>query len=157
MVFVTVGTQKYSFKRLVDYIEKANIVDVVAQLGYTKYKNDKIKSFDFISKEEMDKYIENSEYIITHAGITILELLEKNKKVIVVPREKRYGEHVNNHQFEICEILEKEGYILVARNFKEFRKCLNKIKYFKPKKYSFNNKQFLNNFEKIINDFLKCH
>lgn len=154
MIFVTVGTQKQSFSRLLEYIDKCKLKDVVVQNGYTKCENNKIKCLGFISKEEMNKYINKSEYVITHAGITILELLEKNKKVIVVPREKKYNEHVNNHQFEICEELEKDGYILVAKTLEDFKKCIKKIKDFKPKKYESDNTDFINKLENIINDYL---
>ena len=155
MIFVTVGTQKQSFKRLVDYITKSNLKDVIMQNGYTECDNKNIKCLGFISKEEMNKYIEEADYVITHAGITILELLEKNKKVIVVPREKKYGEHINNHQFEICDELKENGYILVAKTYDEFLDCVNKINKFKPKKYKNNTKQFLKNLEDIIDEYLK--
>ena len=154
MIFVTVGTQRQSFKRLIEYISKSNLKDVIIQNGYTKCSYENIKCLGFMKKEEMNKYIDDADYVITHAGITILELLEKNKKVIVIPREKRYHEHINNHQFEICDELEKEAYILVAKTYDEFIDCINKINKFKPKKYINNNKKFLYNLEKIIDDYL---
>lgn len=155
MIFATVGTHKQPFNRMVDYIIKCNLKDVVIQNGYTECDNENIKCVGFISKEEMNKYIEEASYVITHAGITVLELLEKNKKVIVMPREKKYGENLNNLQFEICDELGKAGYFLVAKNYDEFLDCVNKINKFKPKKYKNNTKQFLKNLEDIIDEYLK--
>jgi UDP-N-acetylglucosamine transferase subunit ALG13 len=67
--------------------------------------------------EEMDKYIEQADLVIAHGGVgTIFSAIKKGKKVIAVPRLEKYGEHINDHQIEICEELEKEGYILYYRD-----------------------------------------
>ena len=65
----------------------------------------------------MDKYIDEADLVITHGGVgTIFSALKKNKKVIAIPRLEKYGEHINDHQIEICEELEKEGYILYYKD-----------------------------------------
>ena len=155
MIFVTVGTQKQQFTRLIKYIEKAKLKNVVMQNGYTKYEGSQIQCLGFISPKQMQKYIKKADYVITHAGITIIELLEQNKKVLVVPREKRYKEHINNHQFEICDALEKEGYILVAHTEEEFLRKVKEITTFKPKKYPQPDTAFYTKLDTIIHDMLK--
>lgn len=157
MVFVTIGTQKYKFNRIIEYINESNLKDVIIQCGYTKCTcNSKIiKAMPFIKKEEIDKYIINSDFVISHGGITILEILKLGKKVLVVPREKRYNEHINDHQFELCEKLEKEGYLLVAKTKEDFLKKINKIKKFKPKKYLSNEKEFFDKLNGIIDMYIK--
>jgi len=61
MVLVTVGTQKQSFERIFDIVRNSKELkkeNLVVQRGYTKCNNSKrIKSFDFIPLEEMEKYI----------------------------------------------------------------------------------------------------
>lgn len=121
MVLVTVGTQKQSFDRLFELIRSSKELkkeELVVQRGYTKCNNSKrIKAFDFIPLEEMDKYISDSDLIISHGGVgTIFSAIKKGKKVIAVPRLEKYGEHINDHQIEICEELEKEGYILYYKD-----------------------------------------
>ena len=121
MVLVTVGTQKQSFERLIQLVKESKALkseEIVVQRGYTKCNNSKrIHSFDFIPMEEMDKYIEESDFVIAHGGVgTIFSAIKKGKKVIAVPRLEKYGEHINDHQIEICEELEKEGYILYYRD-----------------------------------------
>jgi len=157
MVFVTIGTQKYKFNRIIDYINSSNLKDVIIQCGYTKCEcNSKIiESIPFIKKEEIDKYILESDFVISHGGITILEILKLGKKILVVPREKRYKEHINDHQFELCEKLEKEGYLLVAKTKEEFLKQIKKIKKFKPKKYLSNEKEFYDNLNDIIDTYIR--
>ncbi len=121
MVLVTVGTQKQSFERIFDIVRNSKELkkeNLVVQRGYTKCNNSKrIKSFDFIPLEEMEKYIDEADLIISHGGVgTIFSAVKKGKKVIAVPRLEKYGEHINDHQIEICEELEKEGYILYYKD-----------------------------------------
>ena len=99
MIFVTLGTQDKSFKRLLKAVEKeiinGNIKEkVVVQAGYTKYKSDVMEVFDTISKDEFEEYMEKASLIITHGGVgSILTALELNKKVIAAPRLAKYKEH----------------------------------------------------------------
>ena len=92
MILVLLGTQDKPFLRLLKMvskeIDKGNIKEkVVAQTGYTTFSNEKITTFDFKSKDEIEKLIDKARIIITHAGVgTITECLEKGKKIIVVPR-----------------------------------------------------------------------
>ena len=153
MIFVTIGTQKFKFNRLIKYIENANLKDVVIQNGYTKVKNKSIKSLGVITKEEMNNYMEKADFIISHGGITVIEALEKNKKVLCVPRIGK--EATREHQLEMCSYLEKEGYLLKATTEEEFKEKVDKIKTMKFKKYKANNKQFFKSLSKIVEDMLK--
>ena len=120
MVLVTVGTQKQQFNRIFELVEKSKKLKkekIVAQVGYTKYSNKKMDIFDFIPLDEMEKDILEADLIISHGGVgTIFSAIKKGKKVIAVPRLEKYGEHINDHQIEICEELEKEGYILYYKD-----------------------------------------
>ena len=120
MILLSVGTQKQQFTRLFELVVNCNELKnekIISQSGYTKYENDRIESFDFISLEKMDEYIEMADLIICHGGVgTILSAIMKGKKVIAIPRLAKYGEHINDHQIEICEELEKEGYILYYKD-----------------------------------------
>ncbi len=121
MVLVTVGTQKQAFDRLFDLIRSSKELkkeELVVQKGYTKCNNSKrIKAFDFIPLDEMEDYISKADLVISHGGVgTIFSAIKKGKKVIAIPRLAKYGEHINDHQIEICEALEKEGYILYYKD-----------------------------------------
>ena len=126
MILVTLGTQKENFTRLLDYIEKSNINDeIIVQAGHTKYNSKKMKIFDFISYEEMEKYIEKADLIITHAGTgSVLTPLKMGKKVIVCPRYKKYDDNLD----EVIKLSKK----------------------FKPKKYKSNTTNFIKKLEKEI-------
>ena len=118
MILILLGTQDKPFTRLLEAVDKAikkgDIKEeVIAQIGFTKYSSENIKTFDLIPKDEYEKIISEADLIITHAGVgSILTGLKKNKKVIAAARLKEYGEHTNNHQLEILNEFYNKGYIL---------------------------------------------
>ena len=157
MILVLLGTQNNSFHRLLEEVEK-NIEngtikeEVIAQKGYTKFESNKIKLFDEVPLEEMKKLINQANIIITHGGVgSIITAITKGKKVIAVPRLKKYKEHVNDHQTEIVEAFNREGYIIGIQDVSELEDALKRIKEFTPKKYEKNT----GNIIKIIEDFIE--
>lgn len=133
MVFVLLGTQKQQFTRLLDIVENSDELKsqkIIAQIGHTEYTSERMKTFKFMDKDEISKLMKEADLIICHAGVgTMFEGLNNSKKVIAVPRYAKYKEHVDDHQLEICEALEKEGYIMVCResdNLDDIIKAMDK-------------------------------
>ena len=141
MILVMLGTQNNDFHRLLEEIEKnienGNInEEVVVQAGFTKYKSDKMKIFSLTSKENLENLIKQADLIITHAGVGSIEMaLEQNKKVIAVPRLKKFGEHVNDHQKDIEKKLDEKGCLIGIDDVSKLGIALKKVKKFIPKKY----------------------
>lgn len=156
MVFVSLGTQDKSFYRLVEKIEelkKENKIkeDIVVQLGSTKYSSNYMKCINFISIEEFDKYLKDCSYLITHGGVgTILTALKYNKKVIAIPRLKKYEEHVNDHQLELIDSLSTDNYILGCKDVNEIEEKIKNIDNFTPKKYQSNQDNFIKLIKRLI-------
>jgi len=153
MTLVTLGTQHQEFTRLLDYIENSNLKgEIIVQAGYTKYESKRMKIFDFISYDEMEKYIDKSDLVITHAGTgSIVMPLKKDKKVIACARLSKFGEHVDDHQVELVDVFYSEGYILKIDEDTSLDEVLKNIKDFKPKKFVSNTKKFIENLEQEIN------
>ena len=151
MIFCILGTQDKKFPRLIEAIEREvknnNIKEkVIVQAGQTKYETEEenIEIIDFISPEDFEKYIKESNFIITHAGVgTILTALNFNKKIIAVARLKKYKEHVNDHQLELLESFEKEGYIIPCYDLENLNEEIKKVKDFKPNKFKSNKDNFI--------------
>ncbi len=145
MILVTLGTQKEQFTRLLDYIENSSITDeIIVQAGHTKYNSKKMKIFEFIPYEEMEKYIEKADLIITHSGTgSVLTPLKKGKKVIVCSRLKKYDEHVDDHQQQLTEVLSDAGYILELNENNSLDQLYKNIDKFNPKKYISNTNNFI--------------
>ncbi len=154
MILVTLGTQKEAFPRLLDYIEKSKIKDkIIVQAGHTKYQSKKMEIFDFISYDEMQKLIDKASLIITHGGTgSILMPLKSSKKIIAVPRLKKYLEHVDDHQTQIVDVFQEEGYILSCNDGDDFNEIYDKSINFKPKKYVSNTENFIKNLKKEIDN-----
>lgn len=163
MIYVALGTQDKEFKRLIDivknFLEETNSEEeIIIQYGNTKYDYSffdnfpNVKYFDFISPDVFDKYMIEADVVVTHAGVgTIINGLKKNKKLIVVPRLKKYKEHVNDHQLQITENFAKEGYIIELKDDEKLQDALEKAKVFQPNKYISNHDRFNDELEKIIN------
>lgn len=158
LIFVTLGTQDKSFKRLLKLIDELKrerkIRDrIVVQAGYTKYESDNMEIHDFVSQEKMKEYIKEAAIVITHGGVgSILGALKQNKKVIAAARLKQYNEHTNDHQLQIIREFRNRGYILALDNFSDIDEVLEKTKTFKPEPYKSNNIKFNNMIEKIIDE-----
>jgi len=156
MILVLLGTQNNDFHRLLEEVEKniENKViteDVVVQAGYTKYESDKMKIVDLIPAEKLSKLQDKASLIISHGGVgSIISSIEKNKKVIAVPRKHEYGEHVNNHQIQIVKEFNEKGYIIGIENVEDLKYAIIKSKTFVPTKYVPNNSKML----KIIENFI---
>lgn len=109
MIFVTVGTHEQSFERLVkkvDELKRDKIIDedVIIQKGYTDYEPQYCESYKLIGYDDMRKYLEDARIIITHGGpASFIAPLTIGKIPIVVPRQKNFNEHVNNHQKDFVE------------------------------------------------------
>jgi len=118
-------------------VEKlANDYEIIIQAGYSDYKNDKMEIFDFISGEELKLLYERADYIVTHAGAgSMFQAIKAGKKTIAFPRLYKYGEHVDDHQLQLAEKLQKMGYLLVFRDGDEMIDVFNEACEFKPISY----------------------
>lgn len=113
MLFVTVGSQKFQFNRLLiavdELIEKGIIQEAVfAQIGCCDYMPKHYPFKCFLDRDEFSAMEAKADVIITHGGTgTVVGAIKNGKKVIAVPRLAQYGEHVDDHQMQIVEQFKK--------------------------------------------------
>ena len=156
MILVTLGTQDKTFVRLLEkinqLIDQGLIKDkVIVQAGFTKYNSDNMEIFDLIPQDEFNSLMAQADLIITHGGVgNIISALEKNKKVIAVPRLSKYGEHINDHQTQIIAKFNDLGYIIGLQDVDELDKALKEVKKFKPQKFVHDNSKMLSLVSKLI-------
>lgn len=161
MIFLTLGTQKFQFNRLLKEIDlmvqNGNINnDVIAQTGFSTYKPHNYTYFKFLDRITYDKYIEQSDMVITHAGVgSILEAKRNNKPVIVVPRLMKYNEHVDNHQCEIAKAFSKKKLVFECEELSNLPRVLELSKHHRLLPYISNNNFFVKKIENAIYK-LKC-
>ena len=117
MILVALGTQDKQFYRLVKIIDRAiekGVIkeEVIVQLGSTKFESDRMKTYKYISGDEMSKYTDEADLVVCHGGVGIItNSIKKNKKVFSMPRLKEFKEHRNNHQTQIVDKFTELGYI----------------------------------------------
>jgi len=113
MIFVTVGSISQGFDRLiksVDLIAEMTGLDFYVQTGRSKYKPQYCKYSEYVAYSESDNLIKNCQLLICHAGIGTLIIAKKySKETVIVPRLAKFNEHFNDHQSEICKIIESEN------------------------------------------------
>lgn len=156
MILVTLGTQDKNFVRLLEKIDQlinnGLIKDkAIVQAGFTKYNSENMEIFDLIPQDEFNDLMNKADIIITHGGVgNIISALEKNKKVIAVPRLAKYGEHINDHQTQIIAKFNALGYIIGLQDVDELDDAVKQIKKFKPKKFVHDNSKMLNLVSELI-------
>ena len=139
MIFLTVGTQ-FPFDRLVkavdDVIAQNGVKEkIFAQIGSSSYRPHNFEAVSSLGKKAFDQYICGSSAIISHAGMgTITAALENRKPLLVMPRLKKYGEVVNDHQVDICRKFEELGHMLVAYEAQDLPRKMEQLKTFIPRK-----------------------
>lgn len=130
LILVTVGTQ-LCFDRLVYAvnewaIEHAN-EEIVAQIGPTKYRPEKLSYYDFLSPEKADELFRVADLIVSHAGMgSILTALKYRKPILIMPRQASLGEHRNDHQIATAKWFCNTPGITVAKDELEIKDLLNK-------------------------------
>lgn len=164
MIFVTVGTHEQQFNRLIEYVDALKgqgIIEdeVVIQAGFSTYQPVKCKSSSLLSYSEMQKNIADARIVITHGGpSSFIAPLQLGKIPIVVPRQKQFGEHVNNHQLEFCrEVKARMGNIILVEDVQELEKAIvgyEQIVEKIPFSQTSNNEKFNQALEVIANELL---
>lgn len=120
MIFVTVGTHEQPFDRLlrkIDELVEDEIIsgEVFAQIGYSSYIPKRFKYERLLAFKEMNNFAKEARIFITHGGPgSIILALSYGKIPIVVPRQKKYGEHVDDHQILFTKRLEEKKKIIVV-------------------------------------------
>lgn len=151
MIFITLGSQKFQFNRLLiavdELIEKGTIKDeVFAQTGYSDYKPMNYRFKQFLDREEFAGCEAKAEIIITHGGTgAIIGAVKKGKKVIAVPRLARYGEHVDDHQLQLITQFKSRNLICGLDDCSELGEALNYVKIHKFDAYASNTEKIIAN------------
>lgn len=131
MIFAVIGTSSWNFDRLIKELDEiAPDIDesIVMQIGNSDYIPKNSEFFRFKPKNEVENIYKNADTIICHAGIgSILSSVKYNKNIILVPRRRKYGELLDDHQIEIARKLEQIG-IPVVWNIKELKSTLLQIR-----------------------------
>ncbi len=165
MIFVTVGTHEQPFNRLIEYIDNLvgkNIIteEVIMQIGYSTYEPKHCKFSKLMPYQEMVQHISDARIVITHGGpASFIMPLQIGKIPVVVPRQKKFNEHVNNHQLEFCNEVEKrQKNIIVVSDIEKLGQVIEKYNIIAENLRNTsvsNNENFNKEFKKIVEELFK--
>lgn len=156
MIFITLGSQKFQFNRLLravdELIEKGIIADkVFAQIGYNDYKPKHYEYKQFLDRDEFATLEDKCNILISHGGTgAIIGAVKKGKKVIAVPRLAKYGEHVDNHQLQIVEQFQKMGFICECLDPNNLEEAIDRVKKTTFKKYESNTNKIIDSIDEFV-------
>ena len=161
MIFVTLGTQRFQFDRILKELDKLieegkiKASELEVQCVYSEYEPKHFKTFKLKPQDEIDKITDEADVIITHSGTgSIINSLKKQKKIIIIPRIKEYGEHVDSHQLELAEVFNQKYKIPVVKDMKNLYETIKNIDKYKPQKWEENNAGLINAIENNIDELL---
>ena len=105
----------------------------------------------------MEKYVKEARLVITHGGpSSFIMPLQVGKTPIVVPRQEKYGEHVNDHQLNFAREVEKrQKNILVVQEISDLQDTITHYEALTGAMNAglqSNNKIFTDRFRELVED-----
>ena len=124
MILVTVGNALQPFTRLLAAVDQlaadgtwgAEILQMQTghDGGFPPRRAPHTQTRPFWPSEEFECALAEARLVITHGGCTVLEAIARGKLPVVMPRARRYGEHVNDHQIFFTRALAAQGRVIPA-------------------------------------------
>lgn len=115
MILVTVGTHQDPFDRLVDALADLPADRLVVQYGNGRPPAAAAVAKPFMAFAELRGWFERADAVVTHAGVgSFLMAWREGHTPLIVPRRHSFGEHVDDHQVDLCRALETEERAVVV-------------------------------------------
>ncbi|EOU1888152.1 beta(1,3)galactosyltransferase EpsH [Clostridium perfringens] len=156
MIFVTLGSQKFQFNRLLKELDKLveqGLIkeDIFAQTGYSDYIPKNYKFKNFLDRDEFSKVMNECDKVITHGGTgAIIGAVKKNKKVIAVPRNKKFNEHVDNHQYDIVDAFSRMKIIEGVFTVEQLGETISSLEFTKLSNYVSNTEVLVKDIKRFL-------
>ena len=158
MIFITLGSQKFQFNRLLkavdELVEQGKITEkIFAQTGYSNYEPKNYEFKQFLSRDEFAKVLSETDIVVTHGGTgAIVGAIKAEKKVIAVPRLERYGEHVDDHQKQIVAEFKKSNLICGIDECNELVEAIKYVNNCSFNHYESNTQRIINSIDKFVDE-----
>lgn len=156
MIFITLGSQKFQFNRLLKAVDEqmaeGKITDeIFAQIGASDYKPQNYRYKDFLNRDEFAGWTDKADIVITHGGTgAIIGAVKKGKKVIAVPRLAKYGEHVDDHQIQLIGQFRELNLICECLNCEDIWKAIEEVKQTDYESYESNTNRIIKSIERFV-------
>lgn len=133
MILMTLGTVSFQFNRAINWLSILLESGVISEPVFLQYGSSDASGLvghplvtleSTINGRKMTELVENSRLVISHAGQGSTRMLAaKGCSFILLPRLKKYGEHVDNHQLLFAKAVEKFG-IKSYCSFEDFKSAV---------------------------------
>jgi UDP-N-acetylglucosamine transferase subunit ALG13 len=116
VIFVTVGTHHQPFHRLLGALASlATLDELVVQHGNAPAPPEADVAVPYLSPSEIAGYVDRARAVVMHAGVGSFVVAWRVGHVpVMVPRLRRHGEHVDDHQSQLVRALEREHKIVAV-------------------------------------------
>jgi UDP-N-acetylglucosamine transferase subunit ALG13 len=130
MILVTVGVSNLPFDRLVAAVDglATEGETVVAQYGAARVRPHRAVCFDYVPFVELQTWVSKARVVVCHAGIGSVALcLSTGMHPVVVPRVKRLGECVDEHQLTFGRRLGELGLATLVEDVSELGRAVRSV------------------------------
>ncbi len=139
-IFVTVGTHPQPFDRLLEKLDElagkgklGKESELFAQTGSCTHAPVNFKGKALLTTEELEKRFKWADLVVSHGGAgSIINALKAGKKLLIVPRLEKFGEHTDSHQVELAKAMEREKKALVVYGMDRLEQAIKDAAKFKP-------------------------
>ena len=132
LLFATVGTDHHPFDRLVRWVDGwlgdggSGRVQCLVQTGATRVEPRYADAVDYLEYDAMREAMKQAALVVCHGGpATIMLAVAAGSRPVVVPRLRRLGEHVDDHQAAFSRRIAREQTIALAESEDRFRMLLD--------------------------------
>jgi UDP-N-acetylglucosamine transferase subunit ALG13 len=126
MILVATGASQFPFDRLLRAVERLPAGErVVVQHGCSAVRPARAECLDFLPMPDLAALVREARVVVTHAGVgSILLCLTNGRSPIVVPRRKRDGETVDDHQLESARRFAAAGLVTLVEDPQDLEAAL---------------------------------
>lgn len=113
MIFITVGTNEAPFDRLLEAVDALHCSEeLIVQHGASAVRPDGAECHEFMAFDAVVEHVRAARLVISHAGVgSVIVALANGKRPVVVPRLRRFGEAVDDHQLAFARRLHTRGLV----------------------------------------------
>lgn len=118
MIVVTVGTNEAPFDRLLRAFDGQSVdEELLVQHGPSKIRPVGAACVEFLAYDDLAAAIGRARVVVTHAGVgSIMTALANGKRPVVLPRLRRFGEAVDDHQVSLGRRLDAAGLVTLVES-----------------------------------------
>ncbi len=127
MIFVTVGTNEARFDRLLHAFDSGPPdEELLVQHGPSPVRPPGATCVDYLAVRRACGAVRRARIVVTHAGVgSIMTALANGKRPFVVPRLRRFGEAVDDHQMQLGRRLHEAGLVTFVERPEDLRAALD--------------------------------